>query len=125
MRSKGSGTEPTLTVLKKVTALSPSQEADVLIASEKGPSTAFISVLGKTPPLDLSDLARKPVLTLAETALLLRVSKSTVRGLIVAGDVIGSRIGHQWRIPSGQFANLIPSAAQAYPISPLPLAVGQ
>lgn len=73
----------------------------------------------------LAQLARKPVLTPEEVALLLRLSIQTVRQMLREGSLQGRRFGRQWRIPSDQFADLIPTAAQAYPIQvqvPVPAA---
>jgi len=43
-------------------------------------------------------MLRKPLLTLQETADLLKLSEATLRGLIKAGDVRAIRIGREWRI---------------------------
>jgi len=43
-------------------------------------------------------MLRKPLLTLQETADLLKLSHATLRGLIKAGDVRAIRIGREWRI---------------------------
>ena len=43
-------------------------------------------------------MLRKPLLTLQETADLLKLSEATLRGLIRAGDVRAIRIGREWRI---------------------------
>lgn len=43
-------------------------------------------------------MLRKPLLTLRETADLLKLSEATLRGLIKAGDVRVIRVGREWRI---------------------------
>jgi excisionase family DNA binding protein len=43
-------------------------------------------------------MLRKPLLTLQETADLLKLSHATLRALIKAGDVRAIRIGREWRI---------------------------
>lgn len=77
-----------------------------------------LSQLSQDGSDDLWNLARTPVLTVAEVAALLRCSPSTVRGCIKEGTIHGRRVGHEWRIPSSQFADIIPTASQA---TPLPL----
>ena len=43
-------------------------------------------------------MLRKPLLTLQETADLLKLSEATLRGLIKTEDVRAIRIGREWRI---------------------------
>ena len=67
-------------------------------------------------------MLRKPLLTLQETAELLKLSEATLRGLIKAGDVRAILIGREWRIAVRdleQFldahANRAPAAQQSEP----------
>jgi excisionase family DNA binding protein len=105
-----------LTVVTQVPRASSQEDPDTLVPGQLDPAEGLI---------DLRQIARTPLLTLAETATLLRVSKDTLRSWLIAGTIKGRRIGHEWRIPSGQFSDIIPTADQANPLPGLPLAVGQ
>jgi excisionase family DNA binding protein len=73
---------------------------------------------------DLLAMLRKPLLTLQETADLLKLSEATLRGLIKAEEVRAIRIGREWRIAVRDLeefldarANRAPAAYQSEPLS--------
>lgn len=54
----------------------------------------------------LSQIARRPVWTVHETALVLRCHATTVRRELYRGTIVGVRIANEWRIPASQFGAL-------------------
>lgn len=54
----------------------------------------------------LSQIARRPVWTVPETALVLRCDPATVRRELYRGAIVGVRIANEWRIPASQFGAL-------------------
>jgi excisionase family DNA binding protein len=65
-------------------------------------------------------MLRKPLLTLQETADLLKLSEATLRGLIKAGDVRAIRIGREWRITVRDLEDFLDSHANRSPQAPVP-----
>ena len=58
----------------------------------------------KVPILHTNEeLARIPVLTVAQTARLLDLSAATIRRYLKKGRIAGKQIRKQWYIPSTQF----------------------
>lgn len=62
-------------------------------------------------------MLRKPLLTLHETADLLKLSDATVRGLIKAGDVRAIRIGREWRIAVRDLEEFLNAHANRAPVA--------
>jgi excisionase family DNA binding protein len=60
-------------------------------------------------------MLRKPLLTLRETADLLKLSEATLRGLIKAGDVRAIRIGREWRIAVRDLEDFLDAHANRSP----------
>jgi excisionase family DNA binding protein len=60
-------------------------------------------------------MLRKPLLTLQETADLLKLSEATLRGLIKDGDVRAIRIGREWRIAVRDLEDFLNSRANREP----------
>jgi len=62
-------------------------------------------------------MLRKPLLTLQETADLLKLSEATTRGLIKSGDVRAIRIGREWRIAVRDLEEFLDSHANRAPMT--------
>lgn len=61
-------------------------------------------------------MLRKPLLTLQETADLLKLSEATTRRLIKAGDVRAIRIGREWRIAVRDLEEFLNAHANRAPV---------
>lgn len=64
-------------------------------------------------------MLRKPLLTLQETADLLKLSEATTRRLIKAGDVRAIRIGREWRIAVRDLEEFLDAHANRAPAAHL------
>lgn len=62
-------------------------------------------------------MLRKPLLTLQETADLLKLSEATTRGLIKSREVRAIRIGREWRIAVRDLEEFLDAHANRAPMA--------